>query len=70
MLFHDAARIDLRALREGYAVPLRLLGIGLPVMLLLGTLVGWLMLLSLGHLGAAVVATMLACKCVAGHASR
>jgi hypothetical protein len=48
--------------------PLRLPDIGLRVMLLLGTLVGWLVLPSLGLLGATVVTMMLACKCVAGHA--
>src|SRR5436305_14876496 len=30
VLFSDASRIDLRALRDGYALPARLLGIGLP----------------------------------------
>jgi len=60
MLFHDAVRIDLRALRAGYAVPLRLLGIGLPVMILLGTGVALGVLPSIGLVGAALVATMLA----------
>jgi NhaP-type Na+/H+ or K+/H+ antiporter len=31
VLFADAARIDLRALREEYRLPARLLGIGLPL---------------------------------------
>lgn len=60
MLFHDAVRIDLRALREGYSVPLRLLGIGLPVMIVLGALVAVGMLPALGAVGAVLVATMLA----------
>jgi len=60
MLFHDAVRIDLRALRRGLNVPLRLLGIGLPVMLVLGAAVAYGMLPSLGLLGAALLATMLA----------
>lgn len=60
MLFHDAVRIDLKALRRGYQVPLRLLGIGLPVMLVLGTAVAAGMLPGLGLIGAALVATMLA----------
>src|SRR5437763_15736014 len=37
VLFSDAARIDLRALRDGYAVPARLLGIGLPLTIAAGT---------------------------------
>jgi NhaP-type Na+/H+ or K+/H+ antiporter len=60
MLFHDAVRIDLRALKRGFAVPLRLLGIGLPLMLVLGTLVAWGMLPSIGLIGALLVGTMLA----------
>ncbi|MBS1880104.1 MAG: sodium:proton antiporter [Actinobacteria bacterium] len=38
VLFTDAARIDLRALREGGGVPLRLLGVGLPLTIAAGTL--------------------------------
>ena len=36
VLFSDAARIDLRALREQLAVPARLLGIGLPLTIVAG----------------------------------
>ncbi len=36
VLFADASRIKLRALRREYAVPLRLLGIGLPLTIALG----------------------------------
>src|SRR3954471_15760525 len=39
VLFSDASRIDLRALRDGYAVPARLLGLGLPATIVVGTLV-------------------------------
>jgi NhaP-type Na+/H+ or K+/H+ antiporter len=60
MLFHDAVRIDLRALKRGFAVPLRLLGIGLPLMLVLGTFVAWWILPSIGLVGALLVAAMLA----------
>ena len=60
MLFHDAVRIDLRALRGDYMVPLRLLAVGLPLMIVVGTLVARLMLPALGLVGAALVATMLA----------
>jgi NhaP-type Na+/H+ or K+/H+ antiporter len=37
VLFADASRIDLRRLRRGADVPLRLLGIGLPLTIALGT---------------------------------
>ena len=36
VLFSDASRIDLRALRDGYALPARLLGIGLPLTIVAG----------------------------------
>lgn len=38
VLFSDASRIDLRRLRRGVGVPVRLLGIGLPLTIALGTL--------------------------------
>jgi sodium/hydrogen antiporter len=38
VLFSDASSIDLRALRRGASVPLRLLGIGLPLTIALGAL--------------------------------
>ncbi len=38
VLFLDASRIDLRVLRRELGVPVRLLGIGLPLTVLLGTL--------------------------------
>ena len=40
VLFADASRISLRTLRQEYSVPLRLLGIGLPLTIVAGTLVG------------------------------
>jgi NhaP-type Na+/H+ or K+/H+ antiporter len=60
MLFCDAVRIDLSALRRGRLVPLRLLGIGLPVMIVLGTAVAVGLLPAIGLAGAALIATMLA----------
>lgn len=39
LLFTDAARIDARVLRESKSIPLRLLGIGLPLTVALGSLV-------------------------------
>src|SRR5688572_16561559 len=38
VLFADASRIDLRRLRPDVGVPLRLLGVGLPLTIALGTL--------------------------------
>jgi len=40
VLFSDASRIDLTALRREYVLPLRLLAIGLPLTILAGALVG------------------------------
>ena len=60
MLFHDASRIGLTRLRDQTSLPARLLGIGLPIMIVLGTLVAHLLFPSIGWLGAALIATMLA----------
>src|SRR3954464_9019140 len=40
VLFADASRISVRALRQAFAVPLRLLGIGLPLTIIAGALIG------------------------------
>jgi len=37
LLFTDASRIKLKELRQDYNLPLRLLGIGLPITIILGT---------------------------------
>ena len=42
ILFVDASTINLKQLIEDRAVPIRLLGIGLPLSMLLGTLMAWL----------------------------
>jgi NhaP-type Na+/H+ or K+/H+ antiporter len=60
MLFHDASRIGLKHLVGQSMLPARLLGIGLPVMIVLGTVLGYAMFPLLGWVGAALVATMLA----------
>jgi NhaP-type Na+/H+ or K+/H+ antiporter len=60
MLFHDAVRIDLRALRSGFSLPLRLLAIGLPLIIAIGTLVAWGMMPAIGLTGALLVGAMLA----------
>jgi NhaP-type Na+/H+ or K+/H+ antiporter len=41
VLFSDAARIKLSALRRDYAVPLRLLGVGLPLTIAVGALLAY-----------------------------
>jgi sodium/hydrogen antiporter len=60
VLFSDASRIDLRALRDGYAVPARLLGIGLPLTIVAGTLAAIVVLPDLALAEAAVLAVVLA----------
>src|SRR5688572_12022131 len=59
LLFTDAARIDPRALRDN-PLPARLLGIGLPLTVGLGSLVGLLVLSDLEPWECAIVAAVLA----------
>lgn len=59
LLFGDATRIDLRVLREQVALPARMLGIGLPLTVALGTAVTALLLDGLSLAEAAVVAAVL-----------
>src|SRR5215217_5628283 len=61
VLFADASRISLRALRQEFAVPLRLLGIGLPLTIVAGTLAGAVIVPGLTVAEALVLAIMLAC---------
>jgi sodium/hydrogen antiporter len=60
VLFSDASRIDLRALRDGYGLPARLLGIGLPLTIGAGTLAALVVLPELAVAQAAVLAIVLA----------
>ena len=60
VLFSDASRIDLRALRDGSAVPARLLGIGLPLTIVAGTLAAIVILPQLSLAEAFVLAIVLA----------
>jgi NhaP-type Na+/H+ or K+/H+ antiporter len=60
VLFGDAARIDLRALREEYRLPARLLGIGLPLTIVGGFIAAHLLFGSLGWPEALVLAVVLA----------
>ena len=60
VLFTDAARINLNALRRDYHLPLRLLGISLPLTIAFGTLLGAVLFDYLAFWEAAVVAAVLA----------
>jgi sodium/hydrogen antiporter len=60
VLFADASRIKLRALRNEYAVPLRLLGIGLPLTIVLGTIAAVAIFGQLNGAEAIVLAVVLA----------
>jgi NhaP-type Na+/H+ or K+/H+ antiporter len=60
ILFVDATRIDLRVLRKQLAIPARMLGVGLPLTVIVGTLIGAAVLTDLTLLEAALVAAILA----------
>src|SRR5215211_1299227 len=60
VLFTDAARTNLSTLRENEGLPLRLLGIGMPLTIALGTVVAALLLTGLTFWEAAIVGTVLA----------
>lgn len=59
VLFSDAVRIDLGALRRDYHLPLRLLGVGLPLGAALGALLAFGLLPALGVLGAVLLSVVL-----------
>jgi NhaP-type Na+/H+ or K+/H+ antiporter len=61
VLFSDASRLVPGALRRGAAIPLRLLGIGLPLTIVAGAAVGILVLSDLTVVEALILAVMLAC---------
>lgn len=60
LLFTEASRLDLGALMRRREIPLRLLGIGLPLTMALGTLLALLLIPSLGFWEAAALAIVLA----------
>jgi NhaP-type Na+/H+ or K+/H+ antiporter len=60
VLFSDAARIDLRQLRRDHDLPVRMLLIGMPLVIVVGTLVGLALPLGLGLWEAALLAAILA----------
>jgi NhaP-type Na+/H+ or K+/H+ antiporter len=60
VLFADASRIKLRVLRREYAVPLRLLGIGLPLTIVAGAVLAAALFEQLNAAEAVVLAIVLA----------
>jgi len=60
VLFTDASRIDLRHLRQRWSLPARLLGLGMPLSILLGTGAGLLLFPQLGLWEVAALAAILA----------
>lgn len=60
VLFVDAARIDMRVLRRHHAVPLRMLGLGLPLTVALGTVLALPLFTDFGVWEAALLAAVLA----------
>ena len=60
VLFGDATRIDLSALRREVGLPVRLLGVGLPLSMTLGAVLGKLLLPQLGWWEAATLGAILA----------
>ncbi len=61
VLFADASRIALGPLRREFVVPLRLLGIGLPLTIAAGTIAGALVIPDISVAEALVLAVVLAC---------
>lgn len=60
VLFTDAASADLGVLKKAEALPIRLLGVGLPLTIALGFVVGWAVFPDMPLLHIAILATMLA----------
>ncbi len=60
LLFTDAVRIDLSRLRRQLLLPVRLLGVGLPLTVLAGAAAAWAVFPELGVWGAVLVAAILA----------
>jgi sodium/hydrogen antiporter len=60
VLFTDASRLNFRALRQDYPLPARLLGVGLPLTIALGTVAAKALFGRLSWLEAALVGVILA----------
>ncbi|GAA3944847.1 cation:proton antiporter [Allohahella marinimesophila] len=59
ILFHDAARIPLRALRREHTLPVRMLLVGMPLMIVLGAIMASWLPLGLSFWEACLLATLL-----------
>jgi len=60
VLFSDAARINLRGLKADHNIPVRMLLVGLPLTLIFGAVIAWLLPLQLAFWEAVLVAAILA----------
>ena len=60
LLFTDASRVHLRSWHADMELPTRLLTIGMPLTIILGSAIAYLVFPSIGIIGAAIVATILA----------
>ncbi|MCG8368619.1 MAG: sodium:proton antiporter [Pseudanabaenales cyanobacterium] len=60
VLFTDSSRIDLKLLRRQHTLPVRLLGVGLPITIGLGAVVAWLLFPSFNSWEAVAIAAILA----------
>jgi NhaP-type Na+/H+ or K+/H+ antiporter len=60
LLFSDAATVPLGTVEADAGLPVRLLGIGLPLTIALGTLAAWVLIPDAGWAAAALIATILA----------
>ncbi len=60
LLFTDASKIQVRSWEADMELPTRLLAIGMPLTIILGTVVAYLDFPSAGIIGAAIIATILA----------
>ena len=60
VLFSDAARIELAGLKTDHILPFRMLMVGMPVVIILGTVIALALPLELGFWGAALLAAVLA----------
>jgi len=60
LLFTDASRVQLRSWHADMELPTRLLTIGMPLTIILGSAIAYLVFPSIGIIGAVIVATILA----------
>lgn len=60
LLFTDASKVQVRSWETDMNLPTRLIAVGMPLTIVLGTVVAYLMFPSAGIIGAAIIATILA----------